>query len=89
MPDEITFKTVIEHIQAQGVEFRGAFRAVNERIDALSTQVGTLRESVERNHRNLTTQINAIDKRLDAIEIENLPRRVATLERSVAELTAV
>jgi len=88
MPEEITLKTVIEHIQAQGVEFRGEFRKVQERIDVLSTTINNLRETVERNHRNLTVQIDAIDKRLDAIEIENLPRRITTLERSVAELTA-
>ena len=88
MPEEITLKTIVDHIQAQGMEFRGEFRSVHERLDGLSTKIDNLRDTVERNHRNLTAQIDAIDKRLDAIEIENVPQRVATLERSVAALTA-
>jgi hypothetical protein len=38
---------------------------------------------IDRAERNLTFQIDAVDQRLDAIEIENLPKRVTRLEKVV------
>ena len=66
MADDITLKAVLDHIVA--MEGRLMMRI----------------EGVERELRsgfaNLSHQIDAIDQRLDDIEIEGLPRRVKELE---------
>ncbi len=40
---------------------------------------------MDRMERNLTAQIDGIDKRLDEIEIENMPKRVTALEAAVRQ----
>jgi len=45
--------------------------------------MGGLEGRMDRMERNLTAQIEAIDKRLDAVEIEELPKRVQKLEKMV------
>ncbi len=68
-PADITLKDVISHLQA--MEQR------------LTNNDARLEKQIERVERNLTAQIDAIDQRLDAIEIEKLPKRMKKLERAM------
>lgn len=73
---DITPAVLLAHIQAVGNDVR-----------TLDTRLGTVERSlgsrIDRLQSNLTAQINAIDKRLDAVEIEFLPKRVRSLEQAV------
>ena len=74
MPDnDITLQIVLEHMQNMQ-------RVLMSEIGAVRTDLQRLERRVDRMETNLTNQIDAIDKRLDAIEIENLPKRVRVLE---------
>ncbi len=85
----ITPVILLEHMR--GMEGRliqridGAENKLTKRIDgaesSLTTRMDRLENKVDRMHVNLSGQIDAIDKRLDAVEIEFLPKRVAKLER--------
>ncbi|MDD4628671.1 MAG: hypothetical protein PHE68_04755 [Candidatus Peribacteraceae bacterium] len=65
----VTPTVLLQHMQ--GMEQR-----LTSRMDGLGNKM-------DRMHVNLSAQIDAIDQRLDVIEIENLPKRVAKLERVV------
>lgn len=84
MEEEITLKTVLDHIQAMGAQLRQQMTEVEgrviKRMDQIEGRLSRLEETVAKNHRNLTQQIDAIDKRLDEIEIESLPQRVTRIE---------
>jgi hypothetical protein len=74
--NDITLGTVMQHMQ----HLHGIVLAHFDRLEAKFDQLET---KVDRNHINLSSQIEAIDKRLDSIEIEALPRRVTVLEKKV------
>jgi hypothetical protein len=86
-PPDITLKDVISHMQ--GMELRLTKRIddgdakLAKRIDSVEVGLSGLSRQIDRVERNLTGQIDAIDQRLDAIEIESLPKRVKKLERTV------
>lgn len=63
----ITLRHIMSHLQ--GLEQR-----INERFEKAES-------NMKRMERNLTFQIGAIDKRLDAVEIEYLPKRVSRIEK--------
>lgn len=48
----------------------------------VQTGFAAVHSSIDRLQSNLTMQIDAIDNRLDAIEIESLPTRVQALEKA-------
>lgn len=75
MADEITLGTIMEHLQALEMRMNKRFDNVDGRIDRLE--------------RNLTRQIEAIDKRLDAVEIEQLPKRVSRIEKHLGMASAI
>jgi hypothetical protein len=78
----ITLKHLLIHMQ--GMEQRldkkidGVEQRLDRNIDSVKVKLTRRIDSLER---NLTMQIDIIDKRLDAIEIENLPRRITALEQ--------
>lgn len=74
MESDITLGTILEHLRA----FEG--RMLNRFTD-LEGRMNSLEQRVDRMDRNLTRQINAIDQRLDAVEIEQLPKRVTRIEQ--------
>ncbi|HAI98501.1 TPA: hypothetical protein DCL30_03070 [Candidatus Peribacteria bacterium] len=83
----ITLGTVLEHMQHMQRVLMEAIGALDKRVgrletkmDGLETRMIRLETRVDRMEVNLTDQIDAIDKRLDAIEIETLPKRVKKLE---------
>lgn len=47
----------------------------------IESRMNRLEDKMERVHRNLSSQLDAIDKRLDAVEIEFLPKRVQRIEK--------
>lgn len=68
----IALRTVLEHVQAQGgalmsfrSEMKKEFDAVHEKIDGVE--------------RHLTRQIDGLDKRLDDIEIVQIPKLKKTV----------
>jgi hypothetical protein len=85
---EITSAVLLDHM-------RGMENRLAGRIDALESDVGGIRsdmknfekkvdgkfEVVNRKLEIMNIGIDNIDKRLDAVEIENLPRRVTKIER--------
>lgn len=66
MADEsITLGTILEHLHA--LETR-----INARFDKADSRFDRLEQRVDRMDRNLSGQIDAIDRRLDTVEIGQL-----------------
>ncbi len=63
--EEITLTTILEHLRA----FE---KRVNDRFNAMDRRFDEADERADRRYRNLTGQIDAIDKRLDMVEIAAL-----------------
>lgn len=91
MPEEITLKTVLEHMTAMeqrlagrlgGVESR--LGAVETRINGVETRLGGVERRIESLDASLSRQIDGIDKRLDEVEIERLPKRMAVVEAALS-----
>lgn len=74
--NDITLKTIMDHLQESQVKNDSRFMRLEDRFDHME-------DRMDRMERNLTRQIDAIDQRLDDIEIEMLPKRVAKLEEEV------
>lgn len=75
MPDsDITLGTILEHM-------RGMEERIGQRFENVACRLDRLELGQQRLERNLTAQIDAIDKRLDAVEIEHLPKRMSRVER--------
>lgn len=69
MAEEITLKIIFDHITAMEQRLTGRI----DRVEKTVVQVEA----------RLLAQIDAIDDRLDLIEIETLPSRVKSLETAV------
>lgn len=91
MPDEITLRTVLEHMTAMeqrlagrlgGVELR--LGAVETRISGVESRLGSVERRIDALDASLSRQIDGIDKRLDEVEIERLPKRLAVVEAAIA-----
>jgi hypothetical protein len=72
---DITMHMLLEHQQAMKIELLQQMRDMRKEL------VSELRTDMRNMERRLTRQIDGIDKRLDAIEIEELPKRVSRIER--------
>jgi hypothetical protein len=83
--DGITLKMVMDHIQHQWQMLMGEIKNVWKEIRDLRKEMNERFRDVE--HR-LTIQIDGIDQRLDAIEIENIPKRMRRVEKHL-KLAAV
>lgn len=90
MPDQdndITLKTVLDHIQGMQQSHRHDIQESEERmtrrLDRMEGRLERIERRIDRMEVNLTAQIDGIDKRLDGIEIEKLPERVTKLEVAV------
>ena len=81
---DITGRVLLEHMQAMQRVLREELEHVRGELAVLRTSLtGEMREikdALRLLEARLTIQIDTIDKRLDAVEIESLPRRVAALE---------
>ena len=79
----ITLQILLDHIRG----LRGGIDAVRSEVvvgrTALTGEVVEVKNMLRKVERNLTAQIDAIDKRLDELEIEYLPRRIAALEAAI------
>ena len=71
---DITLRTILDHMR--GLEDR-----INKRFDGIDMRFNAVDARIDLLGRNLTRQINAIDKRLDEIEIAKLPQRVERIEQ--------
>ena len=97
MTNDITLTDVINQMQVHAGEFRKEFRKVHTHIKKLSTRVDSLDKRIDNVEKTLTTQINGIDqkliwqrtaltnidKRLNDIELEFLPKRVSRIEQKL------
>jgi hypothetical protein len=66
MTTRITLRTVLEHIQELKISLEGKATSLERKLDGKMT---SLERKVDHMHKNLGSQINAIDGRLDMIEI--------------------
>lgn len=73
---DITLEMIMNRLQTMHSTLQGSIDDVTNGVSSLSNRIDVLET-------NLTRQIDAIDARLDAIEIESLPRRVTALEKAV------
>ena len=71
---DVTLGAVMEHLRA--MEGR-----INKRFENADFRLERIESGQQRMERNLTRQIDGIDKRLDEIEIEKLPQRVDRIEK--------
>ncbi|HQR05664.1 MAG TPA: hypothetical protein PLN21_02525 [Gemmatales bacterium] len=89
MADDITLNTVLEHMSSMEQRLSGKITVLNDRVTevhtGLSGQISDLGSEMRAMERRLLTQLDAIDERLDAIEIEKLPLRVTRLEKALRE----
>jgi hypothetical protein len=76
MADDISLKTVLDHLSAMEQRLAGRFDTVEKRF-------GQVDQKLQVVEANLTRQIDGIDRRLDEMEIQKLPSRVAALEVTV------
>lgn len=87
MADEITLNIVLEHLSSMEQRLSGKINEVNDRVTGvhtgLSTSISNLGTQMHAMEQRLLRQIDAIDERLDDIEIETLPQRVAQLEKAL------
>ncbi len=79
---DITMHMLLEHQQAMKIELLQQMRDMRKEL------VNELRTDMRNMERRLTRQIDGIDKRLDAVEIEHLPYRVKRLEMQADIATA-
>jgi hypothetical protein len=68
----ITLQMIMDHLQAVHVSLRSDMKGLGDRLERVENRVILV-----------SAQIDAIDKRLDTIEIEELPKRVRQLEKAV------
>ena len=94
MADEITLKTVLDHIAAMEQRLSGRFGGVESnlsgveksivelsgRVEGVEGRLARVEKKLQLVEVNLSRQIDGIDRRLDEIEIEQLPKRVTALE---------
>jgi hypothetical protein len=82
---EITPKVLLDHLQGMGQALGQQISVVRDELRAVEQRLGDrirhLESRVARSETTLSQQIDGIDKRLDELEIVQLPRRVAALER--------
>ena len=77
---DITPGILLTHMRGMEQRLVQRIDKLEGRIDGMEQGIGNLTHRIDRLDINLTRQIGAIDRRLDTIEIESLPRRVAVLE---------
>ncbi len=93
MADEsdITLKMIMNHLHSMQAGLHAEMRVLHADLmgeigkvrSDLMGEIGTVHGRIDRLETNLTRQIDGIDKRLDAIEIENLPKRMRKVEQAV------
>jgi len=78
MPDDITPKVLLEHMQGmqQGLtqEIRRVEGNLTEKILQLEQKVDSNEEKAEQRHSLVMVSLDNIDERLDTIETEELPK---------------
>lgn len=65
--DGITLRTILEHM-------RGMENRLQAQISSVKTELAALNAKVDHNHAMLTLQLDNIDKRLDDIEVVQVPK---------------
>jgi hypothetical protein len=68
MADDITLRTIVEHIQ-------GLRDSLEGRMDRLEGRIGKLESRVDIMDLRLSSQIDALDRRLDTIKIAIVEQR--------------
>ncbi|MBU0766182.1 hypothetical protein KKF55_00115 [Patescibacteria group bacterium] len=85
--NEITLKVLLDHIQGMRNDLTQRMdkleHRLSNRMDGLEKRMDGMEQRMEKRFDQLVFQIDAIDKRLDAVEIEELPKRVTKLEEAV------
>jgi hypothetical protein len=69
---------LLEHLQRMEQRLTASIQDVRADVQTVE---GKLTKRIDRLEVKLTTQLDGIDERLDGLEIEHLPRRIAALEQ--------
>ncbi len=78
-PDsDITARMLLEHLRQMEQRLTASIQGVQADVRAVEAK---LTRRIDRLETNLATQLDAIDRRVDGLEMEHLPRRVAGLEQ--------
>jgi predicted nucleic acid-binding Zn-ribbon protein len=87
---EITPAVLLQHMQRLHETLRADIQGLGVRMDRLEQRMDRVEQRLDRGEqridrleRNLTQQLDGIDRRLDILEIEKLPARVTSLEKMV------
>ncbi len=70
----ITLRIVLQHVQAMRQEVTSRFDKVEGRLNTMGNDIKRLEWRMDRNHSLLVYQIDNIDKRLDDIEVVQIPK---------------
>lgn len=73
---DITLEMIMNRLQGMQSTLQASIDDVRNGVSSLSNRIDVLET-------NLSRQIDGIDTRLDAVEIETLPRRVTALEKAI------
>lgn len=75
---DITLLTVLQHMQSMEQRLieriDGVRDSLNGRIDGLEVKVDRLEMKGDRNHVQVIAQLDAIDRRLDEVEVVEIPK---------------
>lgn len=69
--DDITLKTILEHMRVMEDRLLTEIQEVRSDLGATEARLNT---RIDRMEHNLTTQIDGLDRRLDDIEVSQIPQ---------------
>lgn len=94
MRDDLPLKTILEHLTAmesrmcerleprfENLESR--MGGIERRMTGLEDRMSRLEQTSAAGFAQVNSQLDAIDHRLDELEIETLPKRVKALEKAI------
>ena len=82
-PKKITLQIILEHVHEGQRVHKEDLGILHSDMKIFEASVAAEFRSVKNQINTLSVQVGNIDKRLDDIELEFLPRRVKKLERAV------
>ena len=70
----ITLRVVLQHMENMQSVLLKEIRKVDSRVDGLGRRMDVFEQKADRRHRLVMTGLDNIDRRLDDVEVKELPR---------------